>query len=224
MVVAARATFANDMQSTGMKRAFASCSLALGAFFCLPQVHAGACDQHTFHSIEEACAADHACVDTLIIADVDSFPDLCDFPNLKFLWIRNHTINSISPKQLECLGELEVLKVNYGLLRTFSIGDACPKLRELSLAQNELDSIVGPFDQLAHLRILQLSDNPVKYVDIGQILKLKRLTRLGLSCAPGDAPWFDAEQQAEIARVLSHCTLWFGPSWPYIRPTSAEQK
>jgi len=179
---------------------------------------------HTFYSLVEARAADHACVDTLIIADVDSFPDLCEFQNLKFLWIRNHTIKSISPKQLECLRKLEVLKVNYGLLRTFSIGEVCPRLQELSLSQNKLDSIMGPFDQLAHLRILKLTNNPVKYVDIRQILKLKNLTELALYGDHGDAPFFNAEQQAEIAGVLSNCTIWFEPPLPYIRPTSAERK
>jgi hypothetical protein len=174
------------------------------------------CDTHTFYSIEEAQHANHDCVDTLMISDITSFPDLCEFHNLKFLQIRNHHIKHINPNQLDCLKSLEVLKINYGELQSFSIDDKCPRLITLSLIQNDLDSIIFPLNELRELQVLKINDNPIKYISIEPILKMNNLRLLSLFGEHGDVSLFSFEQQSQIAKALPNCTIWFEPKHPYI--------
>lgn len=176
------------------------------------------CETHVFYSLDEARKAKPECVDTLIIADVESFPDLCSFVHLKYLHIRNHTLRSIPSSMVNCLKHLEVLKVNYGLLQSVPIDLDLKHLVDLDLSQNRIDTVAGPFDRLKHVQTLSLSNNPLHVVSIDAILELKELRLLSLYRNHGQPNLFDAEQQERIAGTLKSCMLWFEPSRPYSAP------
>lgn len=176
------------------------------------------CETHVFYSIESARKVKPECVDTLILADVGSIPDLCSFTQLKYLHIRNHTLRSLPSSMLNCLKRLEVLKINYGLLQSVPVDLDLGKLKELDLSQNKIDSIAGPLDQIKNVRVLRLSNNPLHYVEIEAILRLRKLQLLSLYRNSGERDLLDPEKRARMAGTLKNCTLWFEPAHPYTAP------
>lgn len=202
---------AREMIRTGISLVCTILSIGLHAIPC-------SCETRVFHSIEEAQRADPKCVDTLIIADVESFPDLCAFTELKYLQIRNHAIRSIPSNMLNCLEHLEVLSINYGLLEAFPSDIEIDGLKEINLSHNKLDSIDEPIGRLKHLRILQLDNNPLGFVNIDALLYHKELKLLSLYRNHGDPDLLDTKEQIRISEVLARCTLWFQASQPFRSP------
>jgi Leucine-rich repeat (LRR) protein len=153
----------------------------------------------------------------LLLANVNEVPDICIFPNIKYLELRSFYFEKIEGG-ISCSDSLETLILTYGRLKDLSI--SLPKnLKELDLSHNHLTAdAIKKVKFPKGLKILKLGNNPIQGLKPSVFKNLPFLEELILYESSLKPLHYSLKEKEGLIKLLpKNCKVWFNGYHPYQR-------